>query len=165
MRQLALIRHAKSSWDEPALDDFDRPLNKRGNRDAPFMGQKLKELGAEFDVIITSPAARALATTRLIAAEIGYPEEKIQTDERIYEASWQRLLEVVNDVDDVNSRVALVGHNPGMSHFAAVLAGDGPGDMPTCAIVLLEFDVAGWSEVGPAMAILRSFEYPKKYQS
>ncbi len=165
MRQLALIRHAKSSWKEPALHDFDRPLNKRGKRDAPFMGRKLKELRFEFDVIITSPAVRALATTRLIATEIDYPEEEIKTDKRIYEASWQSLLEVVNDVDDVNSRVAVVGHNPGMSHFAAVLTGDGPGDMPTCAIALLDFDVSGWSEIRPAMARLRAFEYPKKYRS
>lgn len=165
MRQLALVRHAKSSWAEPALDDFDRPLNKRGNRDAPFMGRKLKELGIHFDVVVSSPAVRALATARMIASEIGYAEERIQTDERIYEAPWQRLLAVANDINDVYSCAALVGHNPGMSHFAAVLAGDGPGDMPTGAVVLLEFEVSGWPEVGPAMATLRAYEYPKKYKS
>lgn len=163
MRHLALIRHAKSSWDNLDLDDFDRPLNKRGYRDAPFMGKKLGERGIAFDVIISSPAARALATSRLIAAEIDYPEDRIQTDERIYEASWQGLMEVVNGIDDAHSRAAIVGHNPGMSHFAAVLAGDGPGDMPTCAIALLEFSISSWSEAGPAMGRLRSFEYPKKY--
>ena len=165
MRQLALIRHAKSSWDDPALDDFDRPLNKRGNRDAPFMGRKLKGLGIQFDLIVSSPAVRALATARMIATELRYAEERIQTDERIYEASWQCLLDVVNDIDDAYSYAALVGHNPGLSHFAAILAGNGPGDMPTCAVALLEFEVSGWSETGPAMASLRAYEYPKKYKS
>jgi phosphohistidine phosphatase len=165
MRQLALVRHAKSSWENPALDDFDRPLNKRGNRNAPFMGRKLKELGIHFDVIVSSPAVRALATARMIATEIGYSEERIQTDERIYEASRHRLLDVVNDIDEAHSCAALVGHNPGISDFAAVLARNGPGDMPTCAVVLLEFEVSVWSEVGPAMATLRAYEYPKKYKS
>lgn len=163
MRQLALVRHAKSSWDDPALDDFDRPLNKRGNRDAPFMGRKLKELGLQFDLIISSPAARAMATTRILATETGYADDRIEANERIYEAPWQRLLEVVNEIDDVYRRVALVGHNPGMSDLAAVLTGNGPGDMPTCAIVLLVFEVSAWSTVGPAMATVSAFEYPKKY--
>ena len=86
MKKLYLARHAKSSWKNPDLDDYDRPLNKRGIRDAPFIGKKLKEKNILPDLIISSPAIRAITTAKELAAQMGYPEENIILDENIYEA-------------------------------------------------------------------------------
>ncbi|MCK5032034.1 MAG: histidine phosphatase family protein, partial [Calditrichia bacterium] len=109
MKTLYLLRHAKSSWDNPELDDFERPLNKRGHHDAPLIGNLLEKLNISPDLIISSPAIRASMTARIIADAIKYPLDRIRYDENIYEAGEMDLLEVIYAVDDTVDKLMLVG--------------------------------------------------------
>ncbi len=163
MKTLYLTRHAKSSWKELDLDDFDRPLNKRGKRDAPFMGQLLKKKNILPDVLISSPAVRAYTTARTIATEIGYPAENIMTDENIYEASSSELLDIINSIEDENRSAMLFGHNPGFTMLSNYLSGKDILNIPTCGIVKIEFEKEKWSDIEIDTGKLIWFEYPKKY--
>ena len=122
MKILTLIRHAKSSWKYGGLDDLDRPLNRRGNRDAPLMGDILAARDCRPDVIHTSPALRALRTAEAIAAGIGYPQQRIVLDERLYHADTHDMLDVIQSLDESLGWVACVGHNPGFTETASYLA-------------------------------------------
>src|SRR6478609_6616404 len=116
MKTLYLVRHAKSSWDDIDLSDFDRPLNDRGKKDAPKMGKRLKERDIFPDVMLSSPAKRALETCKAIAKALSFPEEKITTDKRLYHASEDQLLKVVQGLKDRHDNVEVImifGHNPG----------------------------------------------------
>src|SRR5689334_19829677 len=116
MKTLYVMRHAKSSWAQMDLDDFDRPLNDRGLKTAPFMGTVMRENGYMPDVIISSPAVRASSTARLVKAAANIASE-LQFDKRIYEASSQSLNEVAASIDDKYNSAMLVGHNPGIEGF------------------------------------------------
>src|SRR2546426_10315742 len=105
MRLLTLVRHAKSSWDYPELSDFERPLNERGRRDAPAMAQRISRLPPKPDLLMSSPATRALATARLFAETLGFPMQDITIDARIYDASPETLLNVVRQLDDAARHV------------------------------------------------------------
>ena len=147
-RTLTLIRHAKSSWDQP-LPDFDRPLNKRGRKNAPELGEWLAAQDITFDQILTSPAQRALETTELVAKALNIPDTAITADKSIYLASLSTLFDLVRALDDQHPRVALVGHNPGISYLADHLVTAGPAtDMRTCACIQIRFPVTRWAEVG-----------------
>ncbi len=163
MKNLVLIRHAKSSWDNPALDDFDRPLNKRGQRDAPVMAGRLKELDITPDLFLSSPAERAVTTARTVAEGIDFPIEKIVQDEDIYLASGEDLLSIISQSDDSIERLFLVGHNPGLTELANHL-GDRPIDnMPTCSIYSLVFEITSWKEILFRKGKTEFFDYPKKH--
>lgn len=164
MRALTLVRHAKSSWDDPALDDFDRPLNQRGLRDAPLMGQRLARSGAPPDCLVSSPALRALTTARLFAGALGIPEHAILQQPAIYEAGVPELFAVVRGLDDAYGSVALFGHNPGFTDFAHALARCSFGELPTCAVVRLELDAGSWREVQHGGGRLLNFSFPKERQ-
>src|SRR5687768_1175410 len=112
MKELILVRHAKSSWKDQDLTDFERPLNKRGKRDAPFMGGLLKKITQSPDLIISSPAARALSTAKIIAKELDFPVDKIKKDIKIYLAEEVELFKIVKKISDKHQRIILVGHNP-----------------------------------------------------
>ena len=147
MKTLLLLRHAKSDWDDPSLQDFDRPLAARGERDAPQIGKALRKRGDTLpDLIISSPAARAKATVKavVIAAKV---DTHIQYDEAIYGASSAELTKLVNRIPDASSCAMLVGHNPGFEDLVGRLSGS-PERMPTAALACLEFQVNSWSEVG-----------------
>ncbi len=163
MKTLYLTRHAKSSWKEQDLDDFDRPLNPRGKRDAPFMGQLLKKKNILPDLLISSPAVRAYTTARTIASEIGYPPEKIITDENIYEGSSSELLEVINSIEEEYESAMVFGHNPGFTMLSNYLSGKDILNIPTCGIVKIKFDKEKWSDIEVGTGELIWFEYPKKY--
>lgn len=161
MKKLYIIRHAKSSWKDLMLNDFERPLNKRGENDAPFMGKLLKEKDVFPDAILSSPALRAKTTAQKIAQEINFSKEIIY-DRKIYEASVQTLKSVVKSIDDKYSTVFLFGHNPGLKMLAKSIVGF-EGNIPTCGIVEVEFDCKKWSDISSKNAKMISFEYPKKY--
>lgn len=163
MKILYLIRHAKSSWSEPGLSDFERPLNHRGKHDAPFMGKLLKEHKVVADKIISSPAVRAYTTARIIASEINYPVEKIETDKNIYEASASEILNIIQAVHDEVGTLMLFGHNPGFTMLNNYLSGRQVDNIPTCGISKIEFDVDSWKEVNINKGRLAAFEFPKKY--
>jgi phosphohistidine phosphatase len=162
MKRLMLMRHAKSSWDQPDLPDFDRPLNKRGKRDAPLMARRLCELGEKPDLILSSPAERAIRTAMVVAEELGIPKKKIVENDDIYLADVELLLEILRGLDDSHKRVLLCGHNPGMTNLCNYLADMNIENIPTCAVVCLKIAIASWSELGQASGTLVYFEYPKK---
>jgi len=162
MKRLTLIRHAKSSWANPGLSDFDRELNERGRRAAPEMGRRLKARGFAPDTLVSSPAKRALTTARIIAGELGFDEGLIDTDERIYEASVEDLAKVTMDLDDDLEHVVLVGHNPGFTSFANWLANCMIDNIPTCGVVDMDFEVASWAKLEEDSGCMLDFDYPKK---
>jgi phosphohistidine phosphatase len=146
MKTLTLVRHAKSDWGQPGLADHDRPLNERGLRDAPEMGRRIRERGAIPDLIVSSTALRARTTAGLIAEALGLDAASVVLEERLYGSSPETILRVVGELDGEVGRVMVVAHNPGISEFAHDLTGSG-GDLPTCAVVELDFDVDEWAEI------------------
>lgn len=163
MRHLTLIRHAKSSWKDDSLSDFDRPLNKRGAANAPLMGRILKQQGATFDLLVTSPAVRALTTARLIAAELGYPAERLQEEPALYEAGTETMLAVIHNLPASATRVGLVGHNPTLTAVCNYLTGEQIENLPTCAVAGIVFEVDDWPAVWRGSGRLASYEFPRKY--
>lgn len=145
MRTLYLLRHAKSSWKDETLRDFDRPLKGRGRRAAEQMGQVLAEEKLKSPLVISSPAVRARETTELVLESAGL-KIKPRFEERIYEADVRTLLAVVQSIPDSSNTAIMVGHNPGFENLLSYLTGDNR-HMPTCALAKIEFDVASWSEV------------------
>lgn len=160
-RKLIIVRHAKSDWDAPSSRDFDRPLNKRGKLNAPEMASRLKELGMIPNQIVSSPALRALTTAKYFASIFQMDVSLIQTNMQIYEASARDLLKVVNDLDDQYEQIALFGHNPGLTDFANYLGDLAIYNLPTCAVVILEFPFEKWAMVSGGTAKVLHFDYPK----
>lgn len=161
MKNLFLVRHAKSSWDDPSLTDIERPLNKRGKRDAPFMANLLKQKGFTVDVIYSSHAKRALKTAEIFSKELNL--DKIIIEEEIYEAGIKELCYVVNNITKKFSSVILVGHNPGLTSFANFIGDKYIENIPTCGIVGINFEVKNWEEIERRKGKIFLFEYPKKY--
>jgi phosphohistidine phosphatase len=157
-KTLYLVRHAKSSWNHAELTDFDRPLNKRGYRDAPEMGHRLKARGALPEVIICSPARRARET--LENMQLGV--ENVVFDEMVYGAGAGDLLIAVRSIKNSCSRAMLIGHNPSITLLAGRLSGHPVDNMPTCAIAVIGLDSDLWSKAGSCPAELLDFDYPKK---
>ena len=161
MKTLMIMRHAKSSWNDPSVIDFDRTLNERGNRDAPVMGGRLAEKNPGIELIVSSPAKRARTTAGIIAAATDYPEHSILLEPDIYEASVGELLEVVRRLPEENSHVAMVGHNPGFTDLANLLSGSAISNLPTCGIVYLEMCAPQWRNAATATAKLLELDTPK----
>ncbi len=162
MKKLILVRHAKSSWDDPTLSDQDRPLNDRGKRDAPKMGERLAKRGVAPDLILSSPAVRALTTAQIIAEKIGYDHKAIVADRRIYGAQISTLLYLIQELDDRHNQVMLFGHNPELSELAHRFSKT-IDDLPTCAVVELTFDVERWVDVVNSEPVEVRLDYPKKH--
>lgn len=161
MRRLSLVRHAKSSWNAPELSDFERPLNPRGRREAPAMAQRLKQLEQTPDLLLTSPALRAITTARVFAQELGIAAESVQLSSRIYEAERDTLVELVRGFDPAVQHALLFGHNPGFSELAGWLARCPFQEMPTCAIVMLALPIDTWAELRRDGGQLIHYLYPK----
>ena len=162
MKTLYVIRHAKSSWDDPFQKDFDRPLNKRGKTDAPRMGKRLKEKELAPDLLLSSPAERALSTCLIIAEKIGYDPRNVHTDKRLYHASEDQLLSVVHGLNDANDEVMIFAHNPGLTDFVNKLS-DEPvtNNIPTCGVVALKFPGGSWKTIAWKKGEMVFFDYPK----
>ncbi len=158
---LVLIRHAKSDWDDPLLDDHDRPLNTRGTHDAPRIGAWLAAQGHVPLAAHVSTARRAVETWDGVAS--AFPDVKVSYHRRLYHAPPSAMLHVLNDA--AGATVAMVGHNPGIAEFAARLlisAPDHPrfADYPTCATLIARFDADDWSDVGFGMGTAVDFITP-----
>lgn len=162
MKNLILIRHAKSSWDEASLGDLERRLNKRGKRDAPYMGKLLADKGLRPDAMLASPAKRALKTAKLIAEEIGYPKKRIDIRDGLYMQGAEAIVELIAGLDDGLERVVLVGHNPELTELANRLAGAGIDNLPTCGLVSIEFAADRWQDCAREGGRLALFERPPK---
>ena len=158
------MRHAKSSWDDPDLSDFDRPLNHRGKEDAPKMGERLADMGIHPDLIVASPAKRARKTAKIVAEKLGYDGDGIVWEDRIYEASPQTLLYLVCQLPADAKRVMIVGHNPGLTMLANILGDIAIDNIPTAGVVGIAFDTKKWDEACRMKGHTLFFEYPKKGQ-
>ncbi len=165
MKKLFLIRHGKSSWSNPDLQDFDRPLNKRGIRDAPFMAKMLVGKGIKADQIVTSPANRAISTARQFAAEQGINQEDLVIQHGIYEAYPELLLQLVREFSDDLDTVLMFGHNPGFTYLANMFEGDYIVNIPTCGIVEINADIQKWEDLGGTNGKIANFYFPKQYFS
>jgi phosphohistidine phosphatase len=162
MKTIILVRHAQSSWSNPVLDDFERPLNKRGKKDALFMGQQLKEKQIVPDIVLSSSAKRARETAIAISKAIDYPKKKIILDDNMYHSDAMYLLELARNQDDENEMIMLFGHNPGFSNFADILLKQNPVyNIPTTGIYCIRFDVDKWKQVQKGNGEAVFFDYPK----
>lgn len=153
------MRHAKSSWEDPGLSDFDRPLNNRGRIAGPFMGRLMAEQSILPEYIVCSPAKRAVETAALVR-ESSAVKAEITLDERIYEASPQALRQVVSEMPEGCHSVLLVGHNPGMEGFIRFLTGELQ-SMPTAALGVIDLDIEGWGELSQSCGRLIRIIRPK----
>ena len=159
--RLLICRHAKSSWRDASLSDFDRPLNKRGERDAPEMGRRLAQRSIAPDLIMTSPAVRALATASHYARQLGFPSEQIQRNPLQYSASVATLVGEVRKVDPRVTTLLLVGHNPESTALANALGRLQIDNLPTGGIVALTFPGICWAEMAAGLGTLWFFDFPK----
>ncbi len=162
MKTLTLIRHAKSSWDDVTLTDSQRPLNRRGERDAPKMADRLAARGFKPDLIVASPAVRASTTADIVASKLQYPREKIVREASLYLASLDELLDITASQDDSLSHLVLVGHNPGLTLYANQLVPGVTNNVPTMGVVSVSLDRDDWALYTDPHARLDFFDYPKK---
>ena len=165
MKTLYLVRHAKSSWKYPNLDDFERPLNKRGRKSAPFMGTILKKLKVAPDLILSSPANRASMTARIIADKIGYPLDKIRYSESIYEFSANALIDIIEQLEDGVDKVMLVGHNPALTDLANYIGDKAINNLPTSGVFSADLNIPSWAKISDRCGKVKFFEFPKKHES
>jgi phosphohistidine phosphatase len=161
MKTLYLLRHAKASWDDMTLPDRDRPLEARGERDAARMSKRWSQRHRKPDLITSSPAARALATAKIVAEGLGYKLKNIMVNDRLYAATMDALITVIRALDDKLECVMLVGHNPGFTELAHHFD-SGITHMPTCAIAEFTFDAKSWSGIGQARPARTIFDSPKQ---
>ncbi|WP_066157277.1 SixA phosphatase family protein [Aliarcobacter cryaerophilus] len=162
MKELILIRHAKSSWSNPLLEDFERPLNKRGAKNAPFMAKVLKQKEVNPDLIISSPSKRTKQTLDFFIKEFDYKGEII-FEESIYEAPFKNLLKVVKNIDDKHKTIFLFGHNPGLNDLADFLLGRFEENIPTSGVLKINFNISKWEDIKEKIGILEFFIYPKMF--
>jgi len=164
MRRLTLVRHAKSDWSLPGQADWDRPLNKRGQRDAPEMARRLRSRRFKPERILSSPAVRALTTAAVMARELKVPAALVQQDERLYLASPADMLEVIRELGAAVKHLMVFGHNPGITEFANHLsAGDQIDNLPTCGTFTALFDLANWRDLDWGRGQDVEFDYPKNH--
>lgn len=162
MKILTIVRHAKSSWKDTSLSDRKRPLNTRGERDAPVMGRRIHEHGIRPSLIITSPAKRAWTTAKIIAREIHYPLEFLQREDGLYLASLNEILDTIVAQDNGFNNLMIVGHNPGLTDFANFLVPGLTNNLPTAGVVSVEIDQDDWSLYTQPQARLLVHDWPKK---
>jgi phosphohistidine phosphatase len=160
LKTLYLIRHADTRVKASGEADFDRSLTARGEMDAAWIGQRLKERAVSVDLIHTSSAVRARESAKLIAGELGLVKSQVIMDKALYLAGVPDLLEVVHTIEDTAREVILVGHNPGVIQFANWLSNAVVNNVPTCGTLRIDFPVESWREVKEGMGSLIFFDHP-----
>lgn len=163
MKTVYFIRHAKSSWSDMSLRDFDRPLNKRGKRDAPFMANKLHELGVQPDAILSSTANRAFTTATHFAKALGLASNEIIEVPAIYEAYYSTVLKIVQNQPKKWNTILVFGHNPAFTTIANSFNGDYIDNVPTCGIVKVTADIKDWADFDEESGNVSAFYYPKQF--
>ena len=162
MKTLTILRHAKSSWKDSSLSDHDRPLNKRGERDAPVMAARIQQAGIRPSLIVSSPAVRAWTTATVIAHEISYPIEFLQREDRLYLAGVRRIIDVLSEQDVGFNSIMIVGHNPGLTDFVNYLVPDLTHNIPTCGVVSVTVESDDWNLKTDKNTELVTYDFPKK---
>ncbi len=161
MKTLIITRHAKSSWNNDALSDFQRPLNKRGIQDAPVMADRLTNRGPAPELVLSSTAVRALETTDLLMSALGLDKKSLLTTDTIYEAPLSALEQAVSSLPEHITVAMMVGHNPGVSSLGNFLCSKSNLQMPTCAMACFELDIESWEDIYRDCAAMRWYDYPK----
>jgi phosphohistidine phosphatase len=164
-KHITLLRHAKSSWDNPSTDDFDRPLNQRGEDNAPEMGHRLAARSIRPSLIISSEANRAITTARVIARAIGYPAEFIHPVRELYLASAGTILKILAHEGKRYNDVMIVGHNPGLTDLANMISDARIDNIPTCGVFAIDAEIDDWAELRDKPGKLAWFDYPKNKAS
>jgi phosphohistidine phosphatase len=164
LKTIYLCRHAKSSWADPGMADFDRPLNQRGRRNAPMMARKFRERNEEVDLLVTSTAGRAITTARFFSEALQVAPNQLVQEPRIYEASVRTILEVINGLPADADRVMLFGHNPGFSNMIDHLTNEPLGNLPTCGIARIDLALDDWKAVTKGLGRLIWLDHPKMYE-
>ena len=163
MKHLLIVRHAKSAWSDASLRDFDRPLNKRGEHDAPEMGARLKSRSLVPQQMIASPARRALRTAQLLAAQFDYPVADIEIVDGLYEAGTGDWLALIGALPEALECVLAVGHNPTITELANLLCPAARIDnVPTCGVLRLGYGSTPWCAVAGTRPLEWDFDYPKR---
>ncbi len=160
MRTLTLIRHAKSSWKDPELDDFLRPLNKRGKRDLPLMVERLAAAGLQPDLCLTSAANRAITTAQYTCAHLENQPPLAEIPE-LYESCKETLLNVLQQQSDQHHYIMMFGHNPGLQQLGEYITGERFEKFPTCAVMHIHLSITCWSELAAGCGTLNWLDYPK----
>jgi phosphohistidine phosphatase len=163
LKSLLLTRHAKSSWDHAGLSDIERPLNSRGKKAAPLMGQLIREKMDIPDILISSPANRAFSTAKVFAETFGYIENDIIINNTIYGAGPYQLLDIVKDQDNIYHSIMLFGHNPTFTTFANMLSNENIFNVVTCGVVKIDFNIQNWIDIDYGSGNMIYYEYPKKH--
>jgi phosphohistidine phosphatase len=163
VKTLWLLRHAKSSWDDPTLSDHERPLAPRGHKAGKRIRHWATENRLRPDLVLCSTAARAQATLELVLRGLGKPEVLFEVD--LYHASADFLLDRVRGLDSEVGSVLLIGHNPGMHDLADLLAPPGPEAFPTAALAELRLEVEAWHDVRPGCGLLQRLVLPRELTS
>ncbi|MBE0558148.1 MAG: histidine phosphatase family protein [Proteobacteria bacterium] len=162
MRTLVFMRHAKSGGMRPGLTDFERPLTARGQKEAPAMARQISRRAVYPDLILSSPAVRAVMTARLVAQEMALPDHAIRVDSALYEALVDQYLDVIRTLPDDAQSVLLVGHNPTITDFINLLASSSIAEMPAGGIAAVEAELKAWSEIRKDCGKLLFFEHPAR---
>jgi len=163
-KELFVLRHAKSSWDEPNKDDIDRALTTRGINDAYSMANQLKNHLKALDLILTSHANRAIHTSTIFADVIGFPFDKIRITSNLYEASEAQLISLVKELPDELIRVLIVGHNPTFTCYVNRYLPKSIDNIPTAGVVGMSFSTSSWNKISKENLQSNFFEFPKKDQ-
>ncbi len=162
MKNLLIMRHAKSDWSDGSLTDFDRPLNGRGKKAAPFMGTELLKRNKLPDLIISSPANRAKTTAEKVAKTSGYTKE-IQLEKDFYFGYIDEIIKIIKSIDNQNNTTLILGHNPTFESLVSVLSKNSSYvRMPTASIASLLFEIDNWSELGKNTGKLEWLILPKE---
>ncbi len=164
MKKLFIIRHAKSSWKDEGLDDFDRSLNKRGKKNITLMSNWLKSNNYYPDIILSSPAKRAKKTLKTILKTLDIDEKIVKFDEKIYDATLNDLLKILVEIDKKQNNVFLIGHNPSLNELAEFLSNSVIFNIPTSGIFCMEFDIKEWADIKNNKGKILFFEFPKKIE-
>ncbi|MEI8032451.1 MAG: histidine phosphatase family protein [Chlorobiaceae bacterium] len=162
MKTIYLVRHAKSGWDSANTSDFDRPLSDRGRKSAPRMAELLKGMGVLPEMIISSPAKRAITTAEIFSRALDYPEESILSLLEVYHGGTDDLLAVVRKIPAGCATAMLFGHNPTITDFAGLLAGKMMATMDPCGIARIDMDIDSWEDAGSAKGRLVWHDSPKE---
>jgi phosphohistidine phosphatase len=160
-KQLLLIRHAKSSWDDLTISDFERPLNDRGKKDAPEMAKRLVDKKIKIDALVSSPAKRAKKTCKYFEKEFDISKDDIIFESKLYEAGTENFFEVVKNLKNKWDNVAIFSHNPGITDFANSLTNEKIDNIPTCGIFAVKIKSKHWSDFKDAEKEFLFFDYPR----
>jgi phosphohistidine phosphatase len=161
-KRLTLLRHAKAAPGDETTPDRERPLNDRGNHDAPMMGRRLRALGVRPSLVLTSPARRALQTARLVCKEIDYPQEFLQREHDLYLATPGEIIKVLARQDNAFNDILVCGHNPGLTDLANRLSGERIDNIPTCGLVVIEARIRKWPDLERGKLV--AFDFPKRHR-